>query len=377
MYLTRSITTLLASLVLVFTAWQCGTSTAADTPTKPNATLTVNPPVTQRLASYQTVTATPRTEATSISISGRTQPLEALQLVAEVAGRTQSTNKLLNEGVTYQRGETMILVDDNQYRLGLQAQRSQFHAALVRIMSQIQLDYPAAHPVWDAYLRTFNEEELLAELPNVEDEQLRFFLSANNVYATYYNIKSAEEMLPKYRITAPFSGVVTQGSVSAGTVVAPGTPLAQFSRTDVYELKASVSSAQIDLLKAGQKITLRHRNTDQNWQGTVHRIGQTIDATTQAVPVFIRLSGRGLRAGMFLEAALSTNSFTGVVALPVAALNRNNQVHVISDSTVILQDVEPVHYADNQVWVQGLRTGQVIITEVPIDPIVGTKAIAK
>ncbi|MEM1216766.1 MAG: HlyD family secretion protein, partial [Bacteroidota bacterium] len=269
------------------------------------------------------------------------------------------------------------VVDDQQYHLGLRAQRSQFHAALVRIMSQIKLDYPTAHTAWDEYLRSFKAEELLPELPVVNNDQLRFFLSANNVYATYYNIKSAEEMLPKYRIKAPFSGVVTQGNVSAGSVVAPGTPLAQFSRTDVYELKAAISSAQVDLLKAGQKIQLRHGGTDQEWTGTVNRIGQTIDPATQAVPVFIRLSGRGLRAGLFLEATLATNSFDDVVALPNAAINRNNQVHLIQDGTVRLQDIEPIHYADNKVWVKGLKNGQVVITESTIDPIVGTKAKAK
>lgn len=377
MYLSKLTSTLLGSLLIMLLCWQCSSSAAAESAEEPNDPTVPAVSAAPRINSYNTLTASPSTEATNLLISGRTQAVEATQIVAEVNGKIKTTKKLLNEGVTYRRGETMVRIDDEQYQLNLRAQRSQFHAALVRILPQIQLDYAAHHPAWDSYLRTFDEQTLLPDLPEVTDDQLRFFLSANNVYASYYSIKSAEEMLPKYQITAPFSGVVTQGSLGGGTVVAPGAPLAQYSRTDLYELKAAVSSSQIDLLKTGQKLNLQHRNTNDTWVGTVHRIGKTIDPGTQAIPVFIRVSGKGLRAGMFLEASLQSDSFADVVALPSAALNRNNQVHLIVDSTVRLQDVEPVHYADNEAWVTGLQAGQVVITDATIEPIVGTKAIAK
>ncbi len=345
-------------------------STTSDT----NGSTTASSPTP---ASFKTVVAAPSDQSRSINITGRVQPIEKLPVVAEVQGIALPTSKLLIEGVTYRKGETMILIKDTDYRLNLQAQKSQFQTLLVRNMSKIKLDYPKAYDSWLAYLKAFDPEALLPELPETENEKLRFFLSANDIYSTYYNIKSAEELLPKYRIRAPFTGVITQGSLSPGSVINPGVQLALLSRSDVYELKASVSSADIARLKKGQKIKVTHNNTGESWNGMVHRIGGTIDPGTQAVPVFIRVSGRNLREGMFLEGNLQADSYKQVIVLPLSAMNRNNQIHIIQDSIVVLKDVQPVHFAQDMVWIRGLSGGEEIIVEPAQEPIVGVRAIPK
>lgn len=362
-------------LAVAFTGWRCS-SEAEAAPVSTNAESAAVQPL-GTIPTYRTIEAQPRTAVNAIKLTGRLQAIEQLQLVAEVQGKTLPTGKLLNEGVRYRVGETMIQIEDDQYRLNLNAQRSQFQAALVRIMSQVKLDYPDAHAAWDGYLRKFNNQEALPELPDVTDDQLRFFLSANNIFSSYYSIKSAEEILPKYRIRAPFTGVITQGNLAPGAVVSPGTPIASFSRTDTYELKAAVSVSQIDQLSQGQKIKLTQRNTGQSYSGTIHRIGGTIDPSTQAVPVYIRVSGKGLRENLFLETSISAGSKDDIVALPLTALNRDNQVHLIKDSTVFLLDVEPVRFSETEVYVRGFKGGEQVIIESINEPIVGSKAVSQ
>ena len=304
--------------------------------------------------------------------------MEKLQIVAEVQGKVLPTKKMLNEGVSYRKGETMIRIENQQYLLNLQAQKSQFQSALVRIMSAIKLDYPDAHPDWDQYLKQFDATQILPELPAIKNNQLEFFLAANNVFSSYYSIKSAEELLPKYTIKAPYTGAITQGNVSVAAIVNPGVPLATYNRTDVYELKAAISSAQIKHFKIGQRITLIHNNTGEKYLGKVNRIGATIDPSTQAVPVFFRLnSAPSLKEGLFLEGKVSLAQEKEVVVIPLTALNRTNQVHLIKDSVVVLKEVIPIHYDGNQVWIRGLKGGEKVVVEDIIEPIVGTTAIPK
>jgi hypothetical protein len=360
--------------MIALISWNCSSE-------EPNPSTTVEAKAIQvkqeKLPDFQTIIAQPATQQTSLNVTGRVQALEKLQIVAEVQGKALTTKKLLNEGIRYRKGETMIKVDDQQYRLNLQAQKSQFQSALVRIMSAIKLDYPEAHPAWDQYLKNFDATQSLPNLPTVNNEQLNYFLSANNVFSTYYSIKSAEKMLPKYTISAPFTGVITQGNLSAGAIVSPGVPLASYSRTDVYELKAAISSAQIQRFKVGQKIQLTHNNTKERFTGTINRIGASIDPSTQAVPVFIRLSGASLKEGMFLEADVDLDVQENIVVLPLKALNRSNQVHIIEDSVVILKEVTPVSYQGSNVWITGLEGGEQVIIEEIIEPIVGSKAVPK
>lgn len=368
---------LLLCLLPAFLAWQCAGIDDQQNNAGPKSKEMVTAAIAVDLPAYQTLVAQPADERRLIKLTGRTQTIEALQIKMEIQGKTLPTEQLLNEGVRYRRGQLLVRIDDTRYRYELQSQRSNFHSALVRIMSQIQLDYPEAYPNWDQYLLDLDATAELTPLPEVKDSQLRFFLSANNIFTSYYQLKSAEALLPKYRIYAPFTGVITQGNLTPGTVVSPGVPIASFGRSDVYELKAAVSASDIDRLQPGQQLTLTHNNTGDSWRGTIHRIGGNIDPGTQAVPVFIRLSGPGLREGLFLSASLETDHLEQVVTLPLEALTRDNQVHVIQDSTIVLRDVKPVHFDGQNVWVQGLENGTVVIREAVNQPIAGTRAASK
>ncbi|MEL7423296.1 MAG: efflux RND transporter periplasmic adaptor subunit [Bacteroidota bacterium] len=368
---------LLALFVLAATCWQC---TAEAKPDDASSTLEAGAnkqAAAATLRTFATTQATPQDYQANIPITGRINALEQIPIIAEVQGQVEAGTKLLQEGVRYRKGETLVRIEDKQYRLGLQAQRSQFQSSLVRIMSQIQLDYPDAHGAWDEYLRNFKADQTLAALPEVTDDQLRYFLAAQGVFTTYYNIKSAEELLPKYRIKAPFNGIIAEGSISAGTVVSPGAQLARFSRTDIYEFKASLSASDIDKVRLGQQLQLRQPTNGKTYIGKVHRIGGTVDPGTQAVPVFVRVSGAGLRDGMFLETGMATEALSQVVAVPKDALTRDDQVHVIVDSTVILHKVQPVRYSEDVIWVTGLETGMEVITEQLTEPIVGLRALPK
>ena len=357
--------------------WQCTSDAnaeeAAEKPSSNPAELRGSQPV----MAYQTMIAMPANQSRVISITGRLQPIEELQLVSEVQGKALATTKLLNEGVRFRKGEVLVRLDETQYRLDLQAQKSQFQTALVRIMSRINLDYPKAHAQWDQYLRDFDETQVLRPLPEVTDDQMRFFLSANSIYSSYYSIKSAEELLPKYQLQAPFDGVVTRGSVVPGAVISPGIALATLSRTDALELRAAVSSADVDQFHAGKTIPLAYTNSGQIYSGKVDRIGGTVDPSTQSVPVFIRVSGKDLREGLFMESKLSGDVLENALAVPIRALHRNKEVYVIRDSMVVLQLVRPLSYEEQQVWVTGLERGEIVIVEAVDQPIVGTRAIPK
>ncbi|MEM6763770.1 MAG: HlyD family efflux transporter periplasmic adaptor subunit [Bacteroidota bacterium] len=367
------LTTVLLSCMVVLIGWSC---------TDGNATEDTQSTGTDRglgeeasLPTYQTLRISLESKDQAVNVTGRTQSLESIQLTSEVQGRVLSSAKILNEGVSYRKGESMLKLDANTFSLNLKSQKSQFLATLVRLMPQIKLDYVEAHPSWDAYVKGFSVEGILPDLPEVNNDQLRYFLSANNLFTSFYALKSGEQTLSKYTIRAPFTGVVTSGNVSRGAVVNPGVPLASFSRTDVFEVKAAISAADLSDIKSGQKISLLHTSTGKTYQGTIKRLGGSVDPSTQSIPVFIQVSGKGLKEGMFLEASLGSGMVEQIAEIPLRAMNRTNQVHLIQDSIIILKEVKPISYTENRVWVSGLAEGDAVIIEEILAPIVGTKAI--
>lgn len=325
---------------------------------------------------FQTITATQQDVQQNIDITGRVVAMQSVGIQAEVQGIVLPQNKAFREGVVFRKGETLVRIDNSQTLENLKAQRSQFESNLVRLMADLENDYPEAYTAWNSYLQNFDEGKTLPELPEVADERLRYFLSARNVFNLYHNIKSAEQNLPKFRIRAPFTGVVMQASVSPGALVTPQLRLGMFNQIGTYEIKATVSNRYIDRIKVGQKVKMHEIGQDKNWTATVQRIGKSIDPATQMVTVYLQASGEGLRENLYLEGQIGGDTFENVYQLPRSILTPQQQVYVIRDSTVRLKDVQVKIYTDNYALVTGLSEGDVIVNEVVERPIEGIKTVA-
>lgn len=325
---------------------------------------------------FNTVVVHPSQLEEQTSITGRVIAAQQIEVVAQVQGIARSTRKAFKPGERFKTGEPLVWIDDTEFRNNLIAQKSQFMASLVRIMSDLKLDFPAAFAEWQNYLDQVNVTRELPALPEASQPKLRYFLAANNIYSAYYNIKSQEETLSKYIIKAPFDGVVAKSAFDAGALIRPNTQLGSFFRTDQYEILASVSAADIPQLTVGDEVHFTAASTQQSWPARVKRISQQVDAATQAVSVYFITSGAGLKEGMYLEGQLKAMRYDRAVEISRALMTRNHQVYLISDSLVQLKSVEPLAYYQDKVIVRGLAQGDLLITDEVQASVQGIKAAA-
>ena len=323
---------------------------------------------------YPTVIAQPRDVARPLRITGRVVPLQEATVASQVPGIVLPTDKLLQEGKFYRKGETMVAIDDESLRLSLRASRAEFASAMVRLLPTLRNDHRRHYPAYKAFVDGIDPTRTLPSLPKPATDTLRYLLASNGIDAQYYRIKAQASTLDDYIVRAPFSGKLTRASVEPGSYVAPGAPLATLSRTDVYEVRASVPADAADRLRPGQKIELRNRNLGTSYTGAVNRFGTGIDEATQTVTAFVRVSGKGLRSGLYLEGELAGESLDDVTELPKQALRRDGNVYVVRDGTVQLTPVEVAAIEAENVYVRGLPAGTRVITGGVQGEIVGTAA---
>ena len=309
-----------------------------------------------------------------IQLTGRVIPVQEAVISSQVPGQVLSTNKILQEGKAYKRGEVMIRIDDEPLRYSLRAERSQLVTALVRLLSDLSFDYPEEHLVWEKFTNGIRPEERLPDLPEIENDQLRYFINANNIPAQYYAIKAREATLDDYTIRSPFSGQLTAAGVQPGSVVQPGQQLARISRTDVYEMRAALPAAAVNLFGEGRTLRLFSRNLNREYTGTIDRFSSEIDPTTQTVTAFVRLAGPGLRTGLYLEGELPGESLTSVAVLPQEALTREQEVYVIENSVVKRKPVTVVAIESDKVYLRDLVAGDRVITAAVSAVVLGTRA---
>jgi multidrug efflux pump subunit AcrA (membrane-fusion protein) len=299
-----------------------------------------------------------------IQANGNLVAKRRLEIYSEVQGVLQTGRKLFRPGQRYQRGEVMISLDASEFYATVQSQKSNLYNQLAAIMPDLRLDYPDIYPKWQAYLNGFDINKPIPDLPEMTSETEKYFIGGRNIVTAYYNIKNLEQRLGKYRIRAPFSGILTEALVTEGTLIRPGKKIGEFIDTDVYELPVAINKTYADLLQVGKQVDLYTLDKTKQYSGEVSRINGNIDQATQTIDAFIEVKDEGLREGMYLEAGLNARSVEQAIQISRNLLQPNDQLFVVRDSVLDLVSANPVHFTDRAVILQGVPDGTLIVNKV-------------
>ncbi len=303
----------------------------------------------------------------AIESTGKLSAYQRIEIYAEVSGTLLPESNRFRAGNRYTKGQVLIHMDDTEARANLIAQKSTFISLLSASLADIKFDYPDAFAKWEKYLKSVDVERPIPALPKTDSEQEKLFLTSRNIYTSYYNIQSAETRLSKYLIVAPFDGMVSESNLLPGTLVRVGQKLGEFIQTAEYELEISLNIKDMTFLSVGDKVKLRSDEIPGTWEGTVSRVNNRIDPSTQSVQVYILTRGEKLRDGMFLTAEVSTESVAEAALLSRRLIRPDESVFAIRDSVLFLLPVEVVRFQSGDAIVRGLPNGTVL----PLEPILG------
>ena len=320
-------------------------------------------PVGKVVKSVKSLEVENKTITTRLEITGRLLARQKIELFTEVGGVLLPNRNRFREGNYFKKGETLVLIDNEEQKLNLLAQKSSLMNQITLMLPDLKSDYPESFPTWESYLQNMDVSQKLADLPKPISDQEKYFISARNLYNLFYSIQSQEKRMEKYTIRAPFNGVVSQTNITEGTLVRIGQKLGEFMNSYSYELEAAVNESDIALLKVGNQVELRSDNSAQSWKGIVARISKVVDPTTQTIKVFINTSGGDLKEGMYLSGTVKGRQMSEVFEISRNLLINQNSVYVVENETLVLKGVDPVHYTTETVVVKGLADGMMLLGE--------------
>jgi len=245
----------------------------------------------------------------------------------------------------------------------VQSAKSELYNQIIAIMPDLRLDYPEVYPKWQKYLDEFDINGSVPPLPKTTTDKERYFINGRGIITAYFNIQNLQERLVKYRITAPFDGVLTEALVTEGTLVRNGQKLGEFIDPEVYELQVSLSKEYSDLLKVGESVMLMNNKGSKEYKGEVSRINARIDPTTQTVSVFVEVTDASLKEGMFLQADLDAKKEENAISIDRGLVNDKNEIFVVKDSVLLVMQVNPVYFSDKKAIIKGVPDGEVILSK--------------
>lgn len=318
--------------------------------------------------------ARPDTIVSYIQLTGRVLAKDKISIFAEVGGTLLSANKPFEPGVGYDKGELLVKIEDKEAFQNLKAQKSSFLATLTRIVPSISIDYPGHHQQWEQYLSDFKIDEPIPPLPEVEDEQFRLYLTGNNVYTQYNNVKRTETRFKKYQIYAPFDGTLTSTRIEEGSLVRAGQNLGEFMKTGAYELEAGIGPEEKKFVRFGAPVNLKSIDKGHNYQGKVIRINDKVNPQTQTIKIFIQIrSVNDLQPGSYMSGRVEAEPYPSSVKIDKNLIIQNHYLYTVDDSIATLHTIEIKHMSRDSAIVQGLKKGMIVINEQKPPSFEGTK----
>jgi membrane fusion protein, multidrug efflux system len=309
---------------------------------------------------------------------GRVVSTSTISVSAEVQGKITSAITL-KKGIHFKQGQTLFTLNSSDATLALKARKSGFLALLTSILPDMKVDFPERFNTWNNFYKELKVNEPISHFPNFTSLKEKNFIISRKILTEYYQIKSDEEQLKKYSISAPFDGSIIDAFTDVGAIVNPGLAVLSIIRDNTMEIEIPIAAEKINQLAIGSAVTLVDNNY-KSFEGKVIRIGDYINQQTQTVPVFVNIISQtdGLYNGMYLDANITGNGYENVVEIPRKALIRKNEVYIVEkDSALSALKVKVIDYKENTVTVSGIPNNSNVVIESVVNINEGDKVVIR
>jgi len=355
----RGLRRLLVSLLVV--AALAGGGVLWQARTSGQAAVNADAPVPERvleLAAIELTRVAPRRLTETVRLSGSVDPVNWTVVKAEVAATLAEV--LVREGQAVKRGDVLARFDTRDLAARLAEKESNLAGA------RAQLAYAEKTRTKNLALR---QKDIVAE-SSYDQAQSTWQFQQATVQALTAQVEMARKALNDAVVKAPIDGVVSERTVNPGETLAVNGKMFVVVDLSRVEVTATVPADEVARLQPGQSVLLRVEGFgERTFRGTLARINPQARPGTRAIPVYVSVDNAdgSLRGGMFASGDAVVAEAENAVALPPAALRRDDQgdfVLTVADGRLTRTPVRRGQsWARGElVQVEGLPGGAVVVT---------------
>jgi RND family efflux transporter MFP subunit len=328
-----------------------------------------------------------------ITLSSELVPFQEIDVYAKESGYVK--NLLVDYGTHVQAGQVMAILEIPE----LQAQLEQDQAEIKNASNQViraqhelaryQAQYKAVHLQYTRLSSVFQSQPGIVAQQEVDDAQGKDLAASSQVDAGQAALDATQSQLAAAkaklthdqtlfdysRITAPFSGVVTQRYANLGTLVQSGTnsstqalPIVKLSEDDLFRLVIPVPESYVQFIRVGDRVDVRVPSLNRTFPGKIARFSVDVQQATRTMhtEVDVRNPFHVLVPGLYAEADVVLEHKQDVPTVPLQALNHEGDkttVFVVNSNNE-LED-RPVKFgiqtANDAEVVAGVHEGEMVV----------------
>lgn len=284
-----------------------------------------------------------------LTVSSELVPFQEIDVYAKEAGYVNQL--LVDYGTHVAKGQLMAVLEIPE----LQAQITQDQAAIKSMsdqvtnaehqLSRLEAQHKVLHLEFERLNGVAQSKPGLVAQQEVDDVQGRDLAAEaqveagkSNLEAAHSNLAEAQAKLARdqaiysySRITAPFSGVVTERYANLGTLMQAGTnsstqamPLVKLSEEDRYRLVIPVPESYVGFIRVGDPVEVRVPTLDKSFPGRVSRFSPDLGDQTRTMHTEVDVPNPTgtLLPGVYAEATLTLNRSGQALTVPLQAVDQ-------------------------------------------------------
>jgi len=288
-----------------------------------------------------------KTLSRKITLSSELVPFQEIDVYAKESGYVQKLN--VDYGTHVKAGQAMATLEIPE----LQAQLEQDEAEIKNAMNQVSradhelqrynAQYNALHLEYTRLNQVFETQPGIVAQQEVDDAQGKDLAASSQVDAGKAALEAAQSQLVAAKaklthdqtlfdyskITAPFSGVVTERYANLGTLVQAGTssstqalPIVRLSQDDLFRLVIPIPESYVRYIRIGDPVSVRVPSLNRTFPGKVARFSVDVRADTRTMHTEVDVPNpeRVLMPGLYAEAEVGLDQKDNVPTVPVQAL---------------------------------------------------------
>lgn len=280
------------------------------------------------------------------------------QLAFQVSGKIIKRNVQL--GSVVHAGDVLMQIDPKDINQTVNSSLAQVYSA----ESQLKL----AESNLQRYRNLFAKNATSrAELDQYENAYEVAKAAVQQASAQY---RQSANQLDYSLLYADTGGVIASINAEAGQVVSAGQTVVTIVRDGEREVEISVPENRIEELRKASQLTVSFWALPEvKVNAKVREIAPMAAAATRTYLVRISLLSPPSEVKLGMTAAVSLrsadNQNANLIAIPMSAIYQTQDtpgVWVVTDSTVHLRPVQIVSLHNNRAQVNGLRSGEIIVT---------------
>lgn len=342
-------------------------------------------PPEKSLPKVETLALQPVEHRVSIDAMGSVVPARKMVLKSRVSGQVQSVDPEFVAGGIVTKGQRLVKIDPQDYRLALARKESDLINAQYKL--KVEMGYQeVARKEWTLLNKgqssRTDDEELALRKPHLAKAR-------SDVAAARAELEQARLDLARTDVAAPFNAVIRSTNVEVGSQISTQDSLAELVGTDEYWIRVSLPVERLgwfaiptDDSGPGAPVRVRYRGYQRS--GRVIRLLSDLETQGRMARIVVAVKDPlGLKArssdlpslliGEYVRVEIQGRLLTGVYRIPRNSLRDNDAIWLAGKGdTLRIEPVDILWRDDRMVLVKNnLRPGDRLVVSDLVTPVQG------